>query len=169
LSSHYRKPLVFSNQRLEEARMALRRMDACIRTLQEVDTPAGPSADAPSPADDLRERFETAMDDDLNVSAALASLFRSIRKINKKCAARRMDRPTARRLLQAFQDIDGVLGLMDFHDPQLSPEARRWIAEREEARSRKDWKRADRIRSLLASMGVAVRDRKSTAVEREEG
>ncbi|MGB5985994.1 MAG: cysteine--tRNA ligase [Desulfobacterales bacterium] len=160
LAGHYRKPLAYSLDRLELARKALQRLDTCIWGLQAM---AGGSAypEIDQLGYDLKHGFTAAMDDDFNIAAALANLFKLVRRINRLVLQSALDRADAERLLELFRAIDGVLGVMEF-DPVARDEdmVAALVAERHEARNNQEWARADALREKLLALGVAVRDDK---------
>jgi cysteinyl-tRNA synthetase len=161
LSSHYRKPLRFSTDRLEDARRSLERLDACIHSLQNV-RGGRPYADLDQLLYDLKQGVVDALDDDLNVSAAMATIFKCVRKINRLLLDQSIDADGARRVVDAFREIDAVFHVCDFSGAYDDDSVQRMLAERDEARRRGDWKRADHLRDRLREMGVVVRDRKAT-------
>jgi len=164
LSTHYRKPLVFSAERLHYARTALQRIQACIRSLRGISEDSGKqNGDGDQLVYDLKTDFNRAMDDDLNIAAALAGLFTHIKTINRRISEHRIDRASAEKLLQVLRQIDGVLGVMDFEEPGIDPETASLLEQRRQARLRKDWKTADHLRDILMARGIVVRDDKIDA------
>jgi cysteinyl-tRNA synthetase len=170
VASHYRSVVEFSFEALEEAAAAYQRIEGFVRRADEV---LGGTGDATGV---VCAEFAEAMDDDLSVPAALAALQGVLREGNKLLAARdggaRDDEPSEalRGVLLSVRAMLDVLGL----DP-LSPTwadtgsatglhdvvgrlAAVALAERAEARARKDYAAADRIRDALAAAGVAVED-----------
>ena len=105
------------------------------------------------------------MDDDLNMSAAMASIFKIVKKINKLILKNIIDADSALKIVDAFRNIDKVLRIFDFEDEHVDPEVQRLIKERDKARSEKNWKLADKIRDQLKARGVTVKDRKVGKVE----
>ncbi len=159
LSSHYRKPLNLSNEALDQAGQAIRRLDECIRPLNSVgDGLAYPDLD--QLLYDIKTGFSDAMDDDLNVSSVMATIFRLVRKVNRLIMNKAVDRTGARRIIDAFKRVDAVLNIFDFEQRPQDARVKELILEREEARRRKDWKLADQIRERLGAMGVEVRDKR---------
>ena len=160
LATHYRKGIVFSTDRLTHARNALNRIDTCIQALNQVISgKAFPELD--QLIYDIRTGFVTAMDDDINIAAALASLFQHIKKINQLVLTSQIDPEGARKLIAAFRDIDSVLQIMSFSEPLPDTEIETMIAERNRARAERNWDLADRIRDDLRARGVSVRDYKN--------
>jgi cysteinyl-tRNA synthetase len=162
LSSHYRSPLNYSGEQLAEARQALTRLYLALRGV-----PAGEGA----ATGEFAERFHAAMEDDFNTPEALAVLFELSRGLNR---AKEENPGEAPRLAALLRQLGGVLGLLQ-GDPDVvlrwisqqvvlpydlgSSEIERLTAQRAEARSRRDWAEADRIRAELKSQGVVLEDR----------
>ena len=103
------------------------------------------------------------MDDDLNISAATASLFKNIRQINSLMQNGRIDASGAAKVLDAFRSIDDVLNVMEFKEQPRDEEIERIIQARKKAREEKNWQLADRLRDELRSKGVTVHDGKTGA------
>jgi cysteinyl-tRNA synthetase len=159
LATHYRKTATYSKGRLRTLEQTLKRLDAFIRNLQAVgDGSAYPELN--QLLYDIRNGFSQAMDDDLNVSAALASVFSIVRRINRLINAGRLNRDDAGQLIEAFRQVDGVLDIFDFDPPSPPDDAAQLIAARDAARSAKDWAKADRIREELLARGITIKDQK---------
>jgi cysteinyl-tRNA synthetase len=160
LSVHYRKPVDFSAERLEEARRTLKRLDTCVATLRQLRE--GESyLELDQLLYDLKSGFVTAMDDDLNISAALAVIFKVVKQLNQLAHQGRMTVDQVPRVLEAFQAIDGVLRIFSFAPENIDPRAEALLRQRDAARKVKDWALADRLREELVFMGVDVHDGKS--------
>jgi cysteinyl-tRNA synthetase len=147
VAGHYRQPLVFSEDALEDAAATVESVRNYWRRLD---------LDAPGP-DDLdayAERFFDALADDFNTPAARAVLFDWIQEGNRRIAAgERLGPGRFPELLHAL----GLEGLAE-QEAGAGQEAERLAAEREEARARGDFARADELRDRLAELGVEVRD-----------
>jgi cysteinyl-tRNA synthetase len=159
LSSHYRKPITFSANRLENARLSLKRLDRCIYNLRSVRT-GQPYPGLDQLIYDLKLGFINAMDDDLNISAALASIFKIVKKTNSLVLEQKIDPRGASKMMDAFGSIDSVLKIFDFEDTFADPQIQPLIKERNRARSQKNWELADRIRDQLRSQGIIIQDQK---------
>jgi cysteinyl-tRNA synthetase len=110
---------------------------------------------------DLRQGLRAACDDDLNLPAAIAAVFKTAKRINTLVAGGLLDVHGAGRLVAALRDIDSVLNLFDFDDsPAADAKTRELIAARERARAEGDWVLADRLRADLIACGVNVQDSK---------
>ncbi|MDM8525526.1 cysteine--tRNA ligase [Desulfococcaceae bacterium HSG8] len=158
LSTHYRKPLIFSKDRLDWARNSLKRLDTCIQTLRNIRA-GRPYPELDQLLYDIKQGFIQAMDDDLNISAAMASVFRNVKKINILALEERIDQEGAAKITDVFRNMDSVLKIFEFGKESYDPEIRNLIKEREKARSEKNWELADKIRDQLVSQGVTLRDR----------
>jgi cysteinyl-tRNA synthetase len=159
LSTHYRKSLLYSEERLIDCRRALSRLDRCIRSLQQVNHGKNAS-DVDQLAYDLRYGFYECMDDDFNISRALAAVYRVVRKVNGLLAEGAIGRSGATSLLEAFIAVDAVIQVMGFDRHDADPKIRNLIAARQQARQDRNWKLADRLRDELLALGVTVRDDK---------
>ncbi len=158
ISGHYRKPLTFSESRLSDAKQSLKRIDTCIHSLKNIKTENSPCTDLDQLIYDIRQDFINAMDDDLNISVALASLFRSIKKINILILEKKIDSQGASIILKTFHNVNSVLKIFAFDDNVHNSQIQRLITDREHARKEKNWAIADKIRDQLKSLGVSVRD-----------
>jgi cysteinyl-tRNA synthetase len=158
-STHYRKPITFSEDRLMDARHSLNRIEQCLFILQKI-RDGQPYPDLDQFLYDIKHGFISAMDDDLNISAAMASLFRSIKKVNILALEKKIDAADASKILNAFRKIDSVLGFLEFDKKIDDHEVRRLIRVRNQARLEHNWVLADGIREQLKARGIIVQDRK---------
>jgi len=145
LSAHYRDQLNFTMDGLQAARSALQRMDEFLLKLD-----ADPAGTIP----DLQSRFDAAMDDDLNTSAALGALFEFIREANKRTIAA----SEAAAILATWQRIDQVLGFGLPVKSEAPADVLALVEERQAARKAKDFNRSDEIRDQLAKLGWGIED-----------
>lgn len=187
LQGHYRSPLDFSEEALNEARFAMNRLYEALKKIRDL-VPAGTApavGEAPLPEKerellarvrDLPERFREAMDDDFNTARALGYLFEVVRQVNALVTGGPEASPPALFVLgeaeRVLRETGGVLGILT-EDPNVYFEKDRireaqkrglqideieaLIGERLRARKEKDWKRADEIRDGLAAKGVESR------------
>jgi cysteinyl-tRNA synthetase len=147
VGAHYRKPVAYSEEALEEAARAVERVRDVVRRL---DLAAPPVAELDAHA----ERFFDALADDFNTPIAQSVLFEWVADAN-----RRMDggeRIGPGRLEEMLWGL-GLEGLLEAED-QAPEELQRLAAERDEARSARDFARADEIRDRLAGEGWEIRD-----------
>jgi len=107
------------------------------------------------------EAFEAGMDDDLNTSVALAAIHNLTREVNTALARHQLREDNKRELLDLIRRFDTVLNVFgeDQRD-MLDSEIQTLIDERQEARRRRDFARADEIRDQLAHCGIILEDTK---------
>jgi cysteinyl-tRNA synthetase len=170
MSAHYRTPLNFSDENLVHAENTLRRYNGFIRRIQSVaDAPARdgePSCEERTrPVLDLvgqaREGFEAGLDDDLNISRALASIADLVRGIHSIVDEDRLTPSGAAAVLEFMRRVDSVLGVFSFEQEMLPEEIERLIEERVRAREAKEYARADGIRDELLKRGIALEDHRN--------
>jgi cysteinyl-tRNA synthetase len=160
LAVHYRIPLNFTMEGLEASRQALARVDAWAERLQEF-----ASADTPEkPLEKLGSiqlgNFFNALDDDLNISAALAVLFEIIRESNRLLDTGKLPPTEAAGLLQWWKKANEVLALESEISATLPDEVSALLAARQAAREAKDWTESDRLRDEIAALGWQIKDTK---------
>jgi cysteinyl-tRNA synthetase len=158
LSTHYRAQLNFTFEGLDAAHAAVDRLRNLVRRLQDAE---GKGSDQLAELmRGVQAGFGGAMDDDLNVSVALAALFDFVREVNALLDAGVVSRSEADEVSALMRGFDAVLGVIGEAEREeaLPKEAEELIAKREEARKAKDWAAADAIRVQLREMGVVVED-----------
>ena len=112
----------------------------------------------PDVLDRTRSAFEAAIDDDLNVSAALAAIFELVREANRRLAARSISAADADRVVELLRDLDRVLGILPDAGEALEPELAALLEARLAARAAREWARSDQLRDELAARGILVED-----------
>jgi cysteinyl-tRNA synthetase len=164
LSSHYRNPMNYSEDNLEQAKSAL---ESLYRTMREATQKAPTSPVAKdritnSTLVHYREKFETALNDDLNTPQALAVLFEMAHELNKLPEAKAGEAPV---LIATLKGLANVLGILQ-SDPtiflqgnqDIAAQANALVEQRNAARASKNWGESDRLRSELESLGLIVED-----------
>jgi len=159
MSTHYRQQLNFTFKGLEAAKNAVDRLINFTRRLIDA-RGRGCGEKLKTLMNDVKERFEEAMDDDLNVSVALAAIFDFLREVNKLMDDNMLSKEEAEEVYKLMMRFDKVLGIIGEvkKEEKLPEEAKELIRKREEARKAKDWETADKIREQLKAMGVIIED-----------
>jgi len=187
-SSHYRSPIDYSDRSLEEAKAGLSRLYR-VKEKAEACAAAGagassvPEGEEFSPLREAAERFDEAMDDDFNTAAALGRIFDAVRALNRLAPADpAAEKEKAGRFLAGYAVLEplfGVLGLL--REPArefFQAEGGRTLTEEEillriearrDARARKDFAEADRIRKELDALGVLLEDSKGGTAWKYKG
>ena len=153
---NYRTQLNFTWDGMKEARESLGRIDDWLERLREVtgDKKGNPKIDI-----QLGHEFEEALDDDLNISAALGFLFETIRETNRAMDQNKLDAKTAVAWLNWWDQINKVL---DFESDgaELPEEVAKLAEARAQARLAKDFQKSDELRDKLNALGWEARDTK---------
>jgi cysteinyl-tRNA synthetase len=163
LQAHYRSPINYSYDVIEQCRAALERLYTCRDNL---DFAAAHVADAATDGEEAfraqvdtrRDAFIAAMDDDLNTADAIAALFELVRDANTFFTVPRSKEITAY-TTKCFDELTDVLGLLYNRKKQsLDERVEALIEERQAARKAKNFKRADEIRDELKAEGIVLED-----------
>lgn len=159
LGANYRNPLNFSRDLMEQAVTSLERLRTAKSRLAETRRDASCKVkDLDNALKQFQDRFNDAMDDDLNTADALGVLFDFARFVNI-FASDAQSETDIQAVQTSYQMLASVLGLLQKDQSEAFPhEALNLLAERTEARKAKDWKRADAIRDELKAMGFSVED-----------
>ncbi|WP_255451106.1 DALR domain-containing protein [Conexibacter sp. W3-3-2] len=148
-SAHYRQPLKYTPEAMEQAQATVRRLRELGRRLTPGASPAELAGE--------RERFFAALADDFTTPEALAAVFAWVREANRRLDA---GEAVGADDLRAMLDVLGLANVLDAAGDGDGPdaEAAALLARREEARAARDWALADRLRDELAARGWVVRD-----------
>ena len=165
VASHYRSPINYSVDVIEQCRAALDRLYNCRDNLAFV-TENAPSGEKDGEQEirarmeQYRGKFVEAMEDDLNTADALSALFDLARDINTSLnAATAPSKEVCTWAMDLFMELAGVLGLLyKKKENSLDQEIEDLIARRTQARKEKDWATADKIRDELKARHVVLED-----------
>jgi cysteinyl-tRNA synthetase len=156
LATHYRQPMNFTLEGLHAAENAVQRLLDFMQNLQTVHNGSG--FDVQPLLQDTQQRFEEALNDDLNISGALGAIFAMVREVNRALAARQLSDTDALQVTVQMQRFDAVLGLLAADEEQPDNQVEALMHERQEARKQRDFARADALREHIAQLGYAVED-----------
>lgn len=164
ISAHYRSPINYSVDIIEQCKNALERLYTCRESLdfalENADNPAGDNdSELISLFDSRKNEFIAAMDDDLNTADAIAALFELTKDINTNVLGKDASKAVCERAAAVFDELCDVLGLLyNRKENTLSSDIEALIEKRQEARKNKDWATADKIRDELKAQGIILKD-----------
>ena len=165
LSAHYRSPINYTREAIEQAQNALARINTAITNIKflGVNGKDGELRDSEKESiakfEQFNKAFSDAMDDDLNTADAIAAIFDLIREINTICGDAEVTKAYAKEAKTALFALCDVLGIGNTAEEEmLDSEIEELINKRTEARKNKDYKESDRIRDLLKEKGIILYD-----------
>ena len=177
LGAHYRKPIDFSNNELEQAKSGLERIDNAVERLREkIKSGAVSGGDDLSGLKDLlketEERFIQAMDDDFNTAQGIGVIFELIKEINKYTEVEKISEEGLKSLQMAYDYIEnimenvfGVTLKSQENIGNLTADLVEFLLEiRRKARAEKNWALSDEIRDRLGEMGIKIKDGKDKTI-----
>ena len=157
ISSHYRSPINYSAEIIEQSRNALDRLYNCRENLV-FRMKSAESGEKTADFSQFVDEFITAMDDDLNTADAIAALFNLTREINTMLGGN-PTKEDCEEALRVFSELSGVLGLVyNVKEDNIDEQVEEMIRQRTEARKNRDFATADAIRDKLKEMGITLED-----------
>lgn len=158
ISAHYRSPINYSTEIIGQSQNALERLYNCREGLVFAMSHAPEGEGEPDFLQTRRQEFIDALEDDFNISDALAALFNLVRDINT-LIKQNPNRGECKACLDLFDELCSVLGLLYNRQAQtLDTEIEELIQKRAKARKEKDFATADKIRDQLKEMGIILED-----------
>lgn len=164
ISSHYRSPINYSVDIIEQCKASLVRLYNCRESLDfalknAVDTVPENAEEIKKALDMRREQFIRVMDDDLNTADAISAVFELVKDINTKVITDEPSKELVEFATKLFDELTGVLGLVyNRKTESLDDEIEKLIEARTQARKDRNWAEADRIRDELKAQGIVLED-----------
>jgi len=166
LETHYRQQLNFTFEGIEGAQQAIDKIKNTLlrlKEIQEKEVEEDPSEDIKTSIDGTEQKFTEALDDDLNISKALAALFEFIRTINAKLKEGALSATDATNAIKTIEHLNSVIGVVpqDWNTTDDIPDDIKEMAEtRYQAKQKKDFTTADRLRDEITKRGFVIEDQK---------
>ncbi len=164
ISSHYRSPINYSVDIIEQCKASLVRLYNCRESLDfamknATDTVVANADEIKSKLNSRKDQFITAMDDDLNTADAITAIFELVKDINTTVITDAPNKELVELSLTLFDELTGVLGLVyNRKTESLDDEIEKMIEARTQARKDRNWAEADRIRDELKAQGIVLED-----------
>ncbi|MBE5805072.1 MAG: hypothetical protein E7316_11255, partial [Clostridiales bacterium] len=163
LSAHYRSPINFSREQIAAAHASLTRlytardnMKHLLGSVQEKELSEAEQTFL-AHVKEAEQRFDAAMDDDLNTADALGAIFELVKEANVTLNAE-SSKAAVESALKSLKALCDVLGILQKEDDTLPEDIQRMVDERAEARKNKDWKRSDELRDAIKAAGYILED-----------
>ncbi len=163
LMSHYRNPINYSQDLIEQAKGGFLRLSNTVYNLQHLlDVAKDRQLRDEEKAykekyEEYKRKFEEAMDDDFNTADAISVIFEMVRDINSNIDGN-SPKELIKYILDVFLNLSSVLGITYKKKDLLDDEIKELIEKRQEARKAKNWAEADRIRDELKKQGIVLED-----------
>ncbi len=159
LSAHYRSPINFSRELMDQSKAAYERIRNCRENLKFIMEKGsdGDTDGIKAIVDKYETKFIEAMDDDLNTADALGGIFEMVKELNLFFTGRN-PKQAAKEALNALDRLLNVLGLIKQEDGEIPEEAAKLLEERAQARKQKDFKKSDELRDAIKALGYEVKD-----------
>lgn len=163
ISSHYRSPINYSIDIIEQCQSALDRLYTCRESLDFAIKNAKSDIDDDEEILKLiasaKDEFIKAMDDDLNTADGIAAVFNLVSTINTEIINKEVSLNVCKKAAEMFDELTGVLGLLyNRKSNDIDDDIEKLIEQRQTARANKDWAMADKIRDELKAKGIILKD-----------
>ncbi len=151
ISGHYRSPIDFSEELLEQAKNSLERLNDFIRNLKNSN-----EKDNEELIEKTRKELIKHMDNDFDTPKALAVIFDFVKDVNKKGGGKKS--------YELMAEIDKIFNVLALEDTKIPEEIKKLVEEREKARKEKNYEKADKIREDVKSKGYSLDDTEKGAI-----
>ena len=159
LATHYRQQLNLTMEALDAAENAVERLNEFVSRLSQIKN--GKEHEGINRLiDEMEEGFVESLDDDLNISGALAAVFEFIKKVNRLIDEDRVGSKNAEKILEKLNEFNTVLGLIETKEKEIPKEVIELAEERKKAREKKDFAKSDELREKIKEKGYYVDDSK---------
>jgi cysteinyl-tRNA synthetase len=162
ISTHYRQQLNLTKESLNAAENTINRLNEFISKINYIIDNSNEEKNNTKGIEmlikELNEHFIKSMDDDLNLPEAIATVFEFIKKINKLIDEDRVSKENALKIKEKLDELDKILGLLDFKEEEIPKEIVNLAQQRLIAKNNKDWKESDKLRNLIEEKGYIITD-----------
>ena len=163
ISSHYRSPINYSIDIIEQCQSALDRLYTCRESLdfaiKNAKSDIADNEEILKLIASAKDEFIKAMDDDLNTADGIAAVFNLVSTINTEIINKEVSLNVCKKAAEMFDELTGVLGLLyNRKSNDIDDDIEKLIEQRQTARANKDWATADKIRDELKAKGIILKD-----------
>lgn len=158
-STHYRRPLEYSQSNLQKAADNYERIKTAYNNLNfRLENADGEADDIKSEVDKISDKFKTAMNDDFNVQNGITEIFELVTLANNYSSKDIVSAESVQYILDELANLSGILGIQFGKKEDLSEEIKAMVEKRDQARADKDFATSDELRDKLKEMGVILED-----------
>ncbi|GBE55663.1 MAG TPA: cysteine--tRNA ligase [Euryarchaeota archaeon] len=156
LATHYKRKLNFTFKALKDAEITLKRLEDFTDRIAKLEVEGG--SYMKENIDKVREKFFSALDDNLDTPKALSYIFTIVKEVSREISSGKVGTEDKNEIIRLINDFNYIFAVLQERKNELPEELRRLIKEREEARARGEFKKADGIRDYLLSKGIEIED-----------
>lgn len=156
ISTHYRSPINFTHELLDQAKESLQRVHDFVINLKNFSSSKKSNPQIKQLIEKTKKKLEKSMDNDFEAPQALAAIFEMIKETNLQ--KDNLSTNDTKNILKLLKNFDQILGVLFPEEKKLPKEIEKLIQERENAREEKDFKKADEIRDKLQEKGIELED-----------
>ncbi len=160
--SHYRSPINFDENNLKQTKNTLETLYNTLSILENMEN--GKEDDGlEQEIENIKQSFIGHMDDDFNTPYAISSIFELVDLVNKYASTgKKISKNSGELLKTTLMEMCNIFGILkNYTEPEMTEDVKKLISERELARKKKDYKKADAVRNKLEKMGITIEDTKS--------
>jgi len=158
LSAHYRTPLDFNDDALNQAEAATNRIGEFVSRMQNIETGDSVNPELSGITEKLHDNIEAAFDDDFNIAKVFGEIFEAIKKLNIAADNGKLDEFTAKSVVELLNNFNKVLGIIPASQSPIPDEVKKLTDEREVFRKDKNFSEADKLRTEIESLGYEIKD-----------
>ncbi|HLC58665.1 MAG TPA: DALR domain-containing protein [Candidatus Nanoarchaeia archaeon] len=156
-STHYRKPIEFSDESLETAKNNANKLNEFLLKLNNYKSKSKDNKEISKLIKETKNKFEEEMDNDFETANAITSIFDFTKKINKLISNNEISEKDSKKIKEFMQEIDSIFGILE-EEIDVPKEIKELAEEREKARKNKNFKLADQLREEIKSKGYYIDD-----------
>jgi len=160
ISAHYRKQLNFTFESISNAEKAIERIEGFFGAVSQTNNTEKYDEKVSQIIEKAKTNFEKAMDDDLNISGGLGSLFEFVKQVNTLYPDSQVPQENKEEIIDFLYKLNSVIACFDFDQALDDKDILKLIDDRNQARKDKNFKLADEIRDKLTEMGIVLKDTK---------
>ena len=158
-STHYRRPLEYSQKNLQKAADNLEKIKTAYNNLKfRIDGATDETDDIQAQVEQIVADFKSAMNDDFNVQNGLTEIFNLVSLANNYSTQDKVAKTSVELILKTLAELTSILGIKLDEQKDLSKEIQEMVDQRDQARADKDFATSDKLRDQLKEMGVILED-----------